>query len=298
MNALITVIIPHYNSYDELYRAISSVFSQTIDSYELIVVDDNSPDNSRLIDVISKFQDKRLSLIEHSKNLNGSAARNTGILNSSTKYVALLDCDDFWQPEHLSKCLKKINNTDNQGVFSNLNVWHDSTGASKSVYKSRNRSKDETPADFILGNGIAQTSSYFLLREAATEVLFDERLYRHQDFDFFIRYANKYSFVWLDSYEVVTLWELNKPRNVNFTSCILFYKKHKNELKSKVKNKYLLKMLYTSHYSNASKNVVGFYIDELRAANNPLSLFYLLTFAPRFLWKATIVAKNVVRKYI
>lgn len=80
----ISVIIPTYGIPVYLVKSIQSVINQTIDDWELIIVDDNNPDTEARISterLVSAFckQDQRITYIKHERNKNGAAARNTGI---------------------------------------------------------------------------------------------------------------------------------------------------------------------------------------------------------------------------
>jgi len=95
---LVSVIIPTYNRAHLLPRAIHSVFAQTFGSYELIVVDDGSEDNTS--DVLSSFKGGIRTLFQPSRGV--SAARNLGIRHSQGNLVAFLDSDDEWLPDKLA----------------------------------------------------------------------------------------------------------------------------------------------------------------------------------------------------
>src|SRR5215208_1895402 len=94
-----SVIIPAYNNAEYLGDAINSVVNQSYPNFELIVVNDASPDNAA--EVIKSFTDPRVKYVEHQVNKGLSAARNTGILNASGDYIALLDGDDYFHPDKL-----------------------------------------------------------------------------------------------------------------------------------------------------------------------------------------------------
>ena len=99
--ATVSVIIPTHNRSDFLRSAIASVLNQTYQDFELIVVDDASTDNTA--EAVAEFNDERIKLLRHDTNKGGSAARNTGILASECDYIALLDDDDEWLLEKLSR---------------------------------------------------------------------------------------------------------------------------------------------------------------------------------------------------
>ena len=95
---LFSIVIPLYNKTEHIQRAIDSVLDQTLQYFEIIVVNDGSTDGGE--NIVKQYTDPRITLIEQ-KNSGVSAARNRGILNSNGEYVAFLDADDFWFPDFL-----------------------------------------------------------------------------------------------------------------------------------------------------------------------------------------------------
>jgi glycosyltransferase involved in cell wall biosynthesis len=96
----ISVIIPLYNKGAYIGRALDSVFAQTFQDYEVIVIDDGSTDDGP--ERVASYTDERLHLIRQA-NAGPGAARNRGIREAKGKYVAFLDADDEWLPEYLMK---------------------------------------------------------------------------------------------------------------------------------------------------------------------------------------------------
>ena len=96
---LVSVVIPVYNGQEYVAQAIQSVLAQTWPRVELIVVNDGSTDRSA--EVIRQYQD-RLILLEQ-ENRGVAAARNAGMQRATGELVALLDQDDWWQPEKLAR---------------------------------------------------------------------------------------------------------------------------------------------------------------------------------------------------
>ncbi len=103
----ISVIIPLYNKGKFIARALDSVFAQTYQDFELIVVDDGSTDEGP--DIVRKYDDPRLRLIQQA-NSGPGAARNKGIKESTAPYVAFLDADDEWLPGFLAGYLDGLKN--------------------------------------------------------------------------------------------------------------------------------------------------------------------------------------------
>jgi glycosyltransferase involved in cell wall biosynthesis len=94
----VTVIIPNYNHTRFISQAINSVLRQSYRSYEIIVVDDGSTDNSR--QVVAQFGDQVRYIWQENQGLAG--ARNTGLRAARGEFVGLLDADDQWLPDFLA----------------------------------------------------------------------------------------------------------------------------------------------------------------------------------------------------
>jgi glycosyltransferase involved in cell wall biosynthesis len=99
VEASISVVIPFYNGSQFIANTLASVFSQDLQPLEIIVVDDGSkPEESALLE---RFQD-RIRII-HQQNTGVSGARNTGIASARGRWIALLDQDDLWEHDKLSR---------------------------------------------------------------------------------------------------------------------------------------------------------------------------------------------------
>lgn len=101
--SMFSIIIPAYNAEPFIKKSIDSVLSQTVDDFEILVVDDGSTDNTST--VVKNISDLRIRYI-YQPNGGVSAARNTGIKNAKGDYVCFLDADDLWKPHHLATILK------------------------------------------------------------------------------------------------------------------------------------------------------------------------------------------------
>ncbi|MBE2224694.1 MAG: glycosyltransferase family 2 protein, partial [Anaerolineae bacterium] len=96
---IVSVIIPTYGGANYLAEAIQSVLNQTYPNFELIVVNDASPDDTHQL--MEQFDDERLNYIVHKENQGAVAARETGLQASSGDLIAFLDQDDLFHPEKL-----------------------------------------------------------------------------------------------------------------------------------------------------------------------------------------------------
>ena len=97
----VSVILPVYNGAPFLKQAISSILSQTYTDFELVVIDDGSNDES--VEIVKAIADHRVRLIANEINLGLPATLNKGIANSTGKYIARQDQDDFAAPNRLAR---------------------------------------------------------------------------------------------------------------------------------------------------------------------------------------------------
>lgn len=100
MSADVSVIIPYFNALATIGRSIESVIAQTMAVRELVIVDDASSDLEALVRLVDSYRGSlKILLISLETNCGPSSARNVGVANASSSYIAFLDSDDVWHPE-------------------------------------------------------------------------------------------------------------------------------------------------------------------------------------------------------
>ncbi|MFH7014821.1 glycosyltransferase family 2 protein [Flavobacterium sp. FlaQc-47] len=109
-----SVVIPLYNKALYIENTLKSVLSQNFTDYEVIIINDESTDESE--DVVRKFNDKRIQIFTQ-KNQGVSVARNLGIEKSKGKLIAFLDADDYWYPNHLEELANLYHDFPNCGIY-------------------------------------------------------------------------------------------------------------------------------------------------------------------------------------
>jgi len=114
MKPFFSIIIPTYNRAHLIAKAIESVINQTLSSWELIIVDDGSTDNTK--EIVDSYNDSRIRYI-FQQNAERSAARNNGIKNSTGTYICFLDSDDYYLPNRLEELHHEIVKRGNPTAF-------------------------------------------------------------------------------------------------------------------------------------------------------------------------------------
>lgn len=121
----ISVVIPVYNMDECVERTLQSVIEQTVQPKEIIVVDDGSTDNS--VKVVEGIGHPLIRIVRQA-NAGVSAARNRGAKEAKSDFVAFLDADDIWLPNHLEVTSRLIDKFPNCGVYATLYSMQEENG--------------------------------------------------------------------------------------------------------------------------------------------------------------------------
>ena len=125
MNELVSIITPCYNSEKFLDECISSVLNQTYQNWEMLIVDDNSSDNSSILINSYSKKDERIKPLYLNDNIGAAMARNKAISKAKGKYLAFLDSDDVWLPKKLEIQTNFMKKNNYSFVFSSYSVISD-----------------------------------------------------------------------------------------------------------------------------------------------------------------------------
>ena len=196
IKSLVSVIIPTYGGTEFLSRCVDSVLSQTYKNIEIIVVDDNglgSPNQKETATIMERFKSmSNVKYVCHEVNINGSAARNTGVKTSNGEYIALLDDDDVFLPDKIKRQVE---------LLSSLSLDYGAVYCSHETFLDGSKVGEEHALmdgkilyEYML-HKVEIASSSIMVRRNVWEELggFDESFKRHQDWEFIIRLLNKYS---------------------------------------------------------------------------------------------------------
>lgn len=187
---LISVIVPVYNREKLIRSCLNIVTNQSYRNLEIIVVNDGSSDNS--VSIIKKFSD--VKLIEHDKNRGLAAARNTGIINATGKYIHFMDDDDKINNTFYENLLKAAEETDSDMAccsFTHQKIMSKSLVFTKK--KTYSSLKDKYQATYVGKSGFVWRYLFKLDFIKKNHLLFEEgRLIEDLAFSFrAVFYANK-----------------------------------------------------------------------------------------------------------
>ena len=193
---LVSVIIPTYNRVDLLRRSVSSVLSQTHHHLDVMVVDDGSTEDVK--EVMSEFDDPRLSYHRLDKNRGSAAARNWGISHSNGQYIAFLDSDDDWREAKIEAQLARLRlkGPDYKACYTKRERIDDVTG--KTVGFSEYGQEGDLLADTLYRTRVG-LSSLIVVKDLLLEIKgFDERMRFAQDWELYLRLAPLTLFAYVD----------------------------------------------------------------------------------------------------
>lgn len=183
---LVSVVIPAYNSQAFITRALESVFAQTYSNFELILVNDGSPDTPLLEQKLQPYL-KKIRYIKQ-ENRGPSEARNAAIRISQGSYIGFLDSDDAWLPHHLATQVSLL--TAKPGfdlVYADAILIQ----GGKTVGHNFGIEPQNPPVTFealLQETCNVGTSSTVASRQLLIDAgLFDERFRRCEDFDLWLR---------------------------------------------------------------------------------------------------------------
>ena len=243
---MVSVVIPVYNREFELKRAVKSVLNQTIQNFEILVIDDFSEVDLKII--CANFSDTRIKYHKLEKKGNGNICRNYGIKIAEGSYIAMLDSDDEWLPTHLESKIKFLESNNCDGVFGSFKV---NNGEVLIDAISRPFDISESYINYILSDGISQTSTFLFKSKIVKNIKWDEKLKRHQDYDFGIKFSSHFKFMPCESITCIVHWKKGEKRNHHLNSQIQFINTYKKIISPVLYNTYFRK-LYFEIYNDKS----------------------------------------------
>ncbi len=184
-----SVVIPAYNAARHIVDALNSVLAQTIHNYEIIVVNDGSPDTPQLERELAPY----LNDITYIQRPNGGpgAARNSGIVAAKGEYIAFLDSDDTWLPNHLADMMQVLQRDPSLDLVYGDTVNFGDLAEEGATTMGANPSEGlATFESLVLCKCTVVSSTVVARRQTLLDAgLFDESFMQGEDFDLWARVA-------------------------------------------------------------------------------------------------------------
>lgn len=214
----VSVIIPLYGVEKYVAATVQSVLAQTYKNFELILVDDGSPDRS--VEICGRFTDPRVKILRQD-NQGPGAARNLGIRHAKGDYIALLDGDDLWLPNKLIKHVEHLESNPEIGVSFCRSAFIDEAGEPLGIYQL-SKLDNITLLDLLCRTPIGNGSVPVMRRELFDAIQFDSpfeadtsyfnpdrRLHPSEDVECWVRIALTTPWQIAGIPEALTLYRVN-----------------------------------------------------------------------------------------
>jgi hypothetical protein len=184
---LVSVVIPAYNAARFIVATLDSVLAQTFKDFEIIVVNDGSPDSEELERVLEPSRSRIIYLRQENQGV--SVARNTGIRESRGKFIAPLDADDLWEPEHLAAQLEAFHADPSiDMIYADARIFGDVPEAGRTVMEF-NPSSGEVTLERLVARQCTVHHCVCLIRKEILlrAGLYDPAFRRAEDIDLWLR---------------------------------------------------------------------------------------------------------------
>lgn len=182
---LISVIIPAYQAAGRIRETLDSVFAQTYPNFEIVLVNDGSPDTEALEQAIRSYGERLIYIRQ--ENLGPSGARNTAIRAARGKYIACLDSDDLYLPDHLANMVAGIEEQGLDLLYCDSYLVNNGIRVGR-VFERKRQIPPVTFEKLLRTDCGVLTSTVVASRQAMIDAgLFDERYRRCEDFDLWLR---------------------------------------------------------------------------------------------------------------
>jgi hypothetical protein len=202
----VSVILPTFNRPEFLQRALDSLVAQTFGDFEVVVVNDGGAAMEAVLDA---YATKLLiTYVRHGKNRDRSAARNSALAMARGRYIAYLDDDDRYQPDHLETLIDTLRRGNHQIAYSDATWVLEQKGPTgyQTIRPILTRSKPFDVDQLMVANYVPLVSVMHE-RACVDEVGgFDEQLGTNEDWDLLIRLASRYAFHHVDRVTAQISW--------------------------------------------------------------------------------------------
>jgi glycosyltransferase involved in cell wall biosynthesis len=188
----VSIIVPTYNRAHLVTETIDSILAQTVKDFELIVVDNESTDNTE--EVIKSYTDGRIRYFQHQNNGLIAVNRNYGISKANGEYIAFCDDDDLWMPEKLERQIKLLDLNKELGlVYSDSYIMDENGNLGRYTLLSGSKLFRGNVFDKLFQSNFIPMPTVMIRREVLSKVGgFDPKYRIAQDYDLWLKIAEHY----------------------------------------------------------------------------------------------------------
>ncbi len=230
---MVSVIVPTYNRPERLRETLTSILNQIFQDFEIIVVNDGTVDVAQVVAALN--HDGRITYIKHDRNRGLAAARNTGLRAAKGTYIAYLDDDDRYLPDHIQTLVTCLEQNACKVAYTDAWRVHEKFENGRYIEAARDLpySHDFNPANLLISN-------YFPVlcvmhaRSCIEDIgFFDESLFVHEDWDLWIRMSTKYSFAHIQQTTAEFTWRTDgssmtsSTREIFWRTAEIIYRKYR-----------------------------------------------------------------------
>ena len=265
-----SIVIPTYNREAYILNTLASVFSQTFKSYEVIVVDNCSTDQTELA-LAELINSGKIKFIKHDKNYERAKSRNTGMKTAKGEFLTFLDSDDFMYPSNLQDAYDFIQSNQHSKIFYNL---------SEIVNEEKVRIRYSPPkhssnaVEHISKGNFLSCIGDFIHKDVYTTILWDENpiLTGTEDYEYWLRVIAHFPKVGrINKVNNGILEHASRSVNNDF---IEKAKVRADYMLKKIKEDDYLSSVYHDRYFNNIKATLYVYISYMaKLANNPNEMY-------------------------
>lgn len=186
----ISVIIPWGKKAGSISKCVQNALAQTYPANEIIIIANGQVTNNDADSLKCKFKDASIKIHHLPGCKNANIARNFGTALAKSDLIAFLDSDDYWDESHLKESIEQLHHSNAHFIYSGMRILYENSEPSNLA--AENYKMYGSMENYLLSYRPAQTSSYLIKRECVLEILWDNNLRRHQDYDFIARLSHRF----------------------------------------------------------------------------------------------------------
>lgn len=297
---MFSIVLPVFNREKSIMNAVNSVLGQTYSSWELIIIDDRSTDNTAK--VLSGIKDPRVKVILLKNNKGAAGARNAGLRIARGEFISFLDSDDYYEADFLKESLKTLHGTPENIGF----MWTGTRFHSASSFKENPAwvpIRRSTPYETLLHSLHIGTNTGITLKAEVLKVcgFFNEELPAAEDTEFFLRISKSFDYTYNEKV-LINIFRADDDRlSKDLVKIAIAYNRFLPEHFEKInqnirlKRKFYYKLMWLN-YNLSDKKKARFYFSLIPKGNHKkrwryFSVFILYEFLPLGL------AKKIHRRF-